>query len=472
MAKRPTLKTITSGYASQAQLNSNFTNIQTAFDNTLSLDGSTPNAMGADLDLNGNDIINVDNLTVTGNFILDGATLVPSDLSSITNLEVSGTLTLGTAVTGLIDLTYPDGRIAISNQENADRGRPIEMRINSGSDDEALNSSILIRKKFQKTGDRSGPIGHNVQLQTIQEPYNEQNVWGLSHTHTQRSPRGSANAVSVTVVANRELYYDGTEYSLGTVDDPIDGQMWGIHAPLQDTIDYATYGIPSVSPIVNEWSIGCWNKDHPTNRQLNTVAEAQAGATKRPVHDLGYLGKRAMHTMTAYGWDQDAEVGAGIIIKTNSVGGGDGNRAYTDPDTGVSYLDAYGSYRYGIVISDLEGRASGNPGIVGVGMYIANGGQYNLELYGDPNRGLYIHGEYDNEAIRVAGTASKGINFSNGTFTNNRAISLGDNQRITLSNDDSKYLRWNSSNNRVEFVDGTTVRGYVDMATGTAVKMN
>lgn len=59
MAKQPTITTITSGYLSNSQINSNFTNIQTAFNNTLSLDGSTPNAMSADLDMDGNQLLNL-----------------------------------------------------------------------------------------------------------------------------------------------------------------------------------------------------------------------------------------------------------------------------------------------------------------------------------------------------------------------------------------------------------------------------
>lgn len=58
MTKTPGLTQINSPVFSVGQLNSAFTKINTAFENTLSLDGSTPNAMGADLDLNGNDIIN------------------------------------------------------------------------------------------------------------------------------------------------------------------------------------------------------------------------------------------------------------------------------------------------------------------------------------------------------------------------------------------------------------------------------
>ena len=58
MAKKPDITTIASGYYSRQALNNNFENLQDGFDNTLSLDGSTPNAMGADLDLNANDLLN------------------------------------------------------------------------------------------------------------------------------------------------------------------------------------------------------------------------------------------------------------------------------------------------------------------------------------------------------------------------------------------------------------------------------
>ena len=71
MAKQPTVNIISSGYASQSQLNENFTNIQTAFDNTLSLDGSLPNAMQADLDLNNNDLLNVRAIYVDGVNVLN-----------------------------------------------------------------------------------------------------------------------------------------------------------------------------------------------------------------------------------------------------------------------------------------------------------------------------------------------------------------------------------------------------------------
>ena len=71
MAKTATVNTISSGYASQTQLNENFTNINTALENTLSLDGSLPNAMNADLDLNNNDLLNVNAIYVNGVNVLN-----------------------------------------------------------------------------------------------------------------------------------------------------------------------------------------------------------------------------------------------------------------------------------------------------------------------------------------------------------------------------------------------------------------
>lgn len=59
MAKKPNISTVTSGYQGTATLNSNFQNIRDQFDNTISRDGSTPNAMLADLDMNGYAILNV-----------------------------------------------------------------------------------------------------------------------------------------------------------------------------------------------------------------------------------------------------------------------------------------------------------------------------------------------------------------------------------------------------------------------------
>lgn len=82
MAKRPTLTDVTSltNSSNINAINQNWDAIQEAFDNTLSLDGSTPNALNADLDLNGNALLNVgvidvDELTLNGQQVTDLTTV-------------------------------------------------------------------------------------------------------------------------------------------------------------------------------------------------------------------------------------------------------------------------------------------------------------------------------------------------------------------------------------------------------------
>lgn len=104
MAKRPTQKTITSGFSSANMLNYNVNEMLTAFDNTLSLDGSAPNAMAADFDMNSNDILNVGditaaNVTITGTLTGAGAVglTATNNLSDVDSATTSATnLGLGT----------------------------------------------------------------------------------------------------------------------------------------------------------------------------------------------------------------------------------------------------------------------------------------------------------------------------------------------------------------------------------------
>lgn len=66
MALDFTPQDIASGFQSQDSLDENFDNIQTALADGLSRSGSTPNAMGADLDMNSNRILNLPSATANG----------------------------------------------------------------------------------------------------------------------------------------------------------------------------------------------------------------------------------------------------------------------------------------------------------------------------------------------------------------------------------------------------------------------
>lgn len=95
MAKRPTITSVSSGYTSTTTINNNFTNVRNQFDNTLSLDGSTPNAMGADLDMDSNDILNAGVVNTTS-LRLNGTLVAPTAVgvapaASAVNYDPAGT---------------------------------------------------------------------------------------------------------------------------------------------------------------------------------------------------------------------------------------------------------------------------------------------------------------------------------------------------------------------------------------------
>lgn len=101
MAKKPDISTIASGYYSRQALNTNFENIQDKFDNTLSIDGSTPNAMGADIDLNSNDLLNASTIN-TSSLYLDGNLLTTSSAAAAPNANA---VSYNQGGTGAIDRT-------------------------------------------------------------------------------------------------------------------------------------------------------------------------------------------------------------------------------------------------------------------------------------------------------------------------------------------------------------------------------
>lgn len=87
-----TLNDITGGYQTATAYNANNALIEAAFENTLSRDGSTPNQMGADLDMNSNDIANVADLDMTGTLDLSTGDIISSGSLNIGSLVLNGTV--------------------------------------------------------------------------------------------------------------------------------------------------------------------------------------------------------------------------------------------------------------------------------------------------------------------------------------------------------------------------------------------
>ena len=75
------LPTISSGYASNTTFNTTFTAIENEFQQKVLYrdnPGGEPNSMQNDLDLNSNDINNVKDITMTGDFTVDGVDYLAS----------------------------------------------------------------------------------------------------------------------------------------------------------------------------------------------------------------------------------------------------------------------------------------------------------------------------------------------------------------------------------------------------------
>lgn len=72
-----TLNTIGSRYGSIDALNDNFDAIETALENTLSRDGSTPNTMSANLDMNGYGVVNAGSIS-TASLSVNGVDVAQS----------------------------------------------------------------------------------------------------------------------------------------------------------------------------------------------------------------------------------------------------------------------------------------------------------------------------------------------------------------------------------------------------------
>lgn len=101
MAVAITLDSIASGY-NLSKINSNFSEIKGAFEKVLGREGDAPNSMEADLDMNGNDIINID-IVDAQRLRIQGEEFVPGDVTAVGPKGEDGedaTLELGTVTTG------------------------------------------------------------------------------------------------------------------------------------------------------------------------------------------------------------------------------------------------------------------------------------------------------------------------------------------------------------------------------------
>lgn len=101
MAKLPTISTLTGSFGSQSAINTSLQALRSAFTNTLSRDGSSPNQMEADIDLNSNDLLNVNMLSVE-ELRVNGEVFNPAAAVSIPDWEGAWQTATSYAVNDLV----------------------------------------------------------------------------------------------------------------------------------------------------------------------------------------------------------------------------------------------------------------------------------------------------------------------------------------------------------------------------------
>lgn len=131
-----TIDTIASGFASNDLLNTNFTAIQTAIENTLSRDGTSPNTMSANIDMNSYKLINLTAPTnnadsATKKYVDDKVSnatgLTTTELNSIRLWEYDSNVNMADPGTGKFRFNNSTPNLATSiaiSASSADAGNP------------------------------------------------------------------------------------------------------------------------------------------------------------------------------------------------------------------------------------------------------------------------------------------------------------------------------------------------------------
>lgn len=108
-----TLSNITSGYLPITTVNANWDLIETALENTLSRDGTSPNTMGASLDMNSHQILNITD-AVNNQDVPSYAQLIGA-VSAIASGNIVITVERQTATAGQTAFTLTSAYIVASN---------------------------------------------------------------------------------------------------------------------------------------------------------------------------------------------------------------------------------------------------------------------------------------------------------------------------------------------------------------------
>jgi len=91
MTKRPSFNSVSNRDANASEINDALDSVVEGFDNTLSRDGSTPNNMESDLDMDSNDILNARDVDILRNLTVQGVDILDAISNEVTGGEIYNT---------------------------------------------------------------------------------------------------------------------------------------------------------------------------------------------------------------------------------------------------------------------------------------------------------------------------------------------------------------------------------------------
>jgi hypothetical protein len=223
MAKLTTndLTSLTNEASAVNSINTNFAAVETAMENTLSRDGTTPNTMSADIDLNSNDLLNIGSLSFSGSNAL-------VQLSDFSNGLTAYT---GSALVGRTLTASGDG-ISIADGDGV-----------SGNPTIALANDLAALEGLSGTG---------LVSRTASETYAERTITGTANEIVVTNGDGVAGNPVVSL--STTLTYTGTlDLSGATVTyDSQVATLTGTQTLTNKTLTSPTLDTPTVnSPVLN-----------------------------------------------------------------------------------------------------------------------------------------------------------------------------------------------------------------------------
>ena len=218
MSKGATLNTISSDNGIATAVNTNLTRLNTQFQNTLSLDGSTPNAMQADLDMNGQDILNVENIN-TASIYIDGVRAAAGSMTAVSN---------GTTpeLYGAVGDGVTDDRAAFIRAE-ASGIQPIILTKDYYLSSNTGNQTSV----YEMTGNASVTMGTGA-FQPYRYTDNKGRTFSqkINFTATNPNSTGEPTVYSLVDASNLENTYLINQWGRQNMVDQVSGSRTGINA--------------------------------------------------------------------------------------------------------------------------------------------------------------------------------------------------------------------------------------------------